>query len=259
MSETDPQQVSFKEFGRAGPAALIAALLPAIGGFVLLGSMPVVGPRLAELGGIGIALYIAVFALTSGFAILPTYAQAALGGWAFGPVVGTLAALGGFIGGSLVGYTTARAVAGDDALAPIRARPKWNAVYEAFVSPEQTLAAKLRTLGIVTLIRVPPNSPFALTNLLMSSAKVPIPAFLLGTAVGMLPRTALVVWIGSSVEALTKDSLNDARPGWLLWVGIGVSVVVLFSLAKIGDSAIRRVSGTHTPVETERVDPASQE
>lgn len=230
----------FQELGRAGPAALVAAVLPALGGFVLLGTLPVVGPFIEELGLAGMLLYAGVFALTSGLAILPTYAQAALGGWAFGPVWGTVAALAGFVGGSLVGYGVARTTTGDDAMGAVTKRPKWNAVYRAFVAEDRSPKGLLRTLGYVTLIRIPPNSPFALTNLLMASARVPLPVFVLGTAVGMLPRTALVVWIGASVQELTKDGLDDAKPGWLLWTGLGVSVAVLFALVQVADRAIRK-------------------
>jgi MFS family permease len=40
---------------------------------------------------------------------------------------------------------------------------------------------------IVTLVRLPPNSPFAITNLVLASAGVPRPVYLLGTAI-------MVVW-----------------------------------------------------------------
>lgn len=247
MSDSDDPAFKLRELGRAGPVAIIAALLPAIGGFVLLGSLPVVGPAIRDLGAIGILLYVLVFSLTSGFAVLPTYAQAALGGWAFGPVVGSFAALGGLLGGSLIGYIASRTVAGDDAIQPIKSRPLWNAVYESFVNRSPTIEGRTRTLGIITLIRIPPNSPFALTNLLMASARVPLPLFVIGTAVGMLPRTALVAWIGSTVESLTTDSLNEAKPGWFLAVAIGLSLLVLYVLAQLGHRAIKKVVQVETP------------
>ncbi|MEM8758290.1 MAG: VTT domain-containing protein [Planctomycetota bacterium] len=243
-------EVRFRDFGRAGPAAIIAAFLPALGGFLLLALLGPVSGWLNQLGWIGVGVYVAIFALTSGLAILPTYAQAALGGYAFGLVGGVPAALAGFLGGSIVGYAVARRMAGDDANAAIDRHPKWAAVRDAFVSR----TGFFKTLGIVTLVRVPPNSPFALTNLLMASVRVPRAVFLIGTAIGMLPRTAVVVWIGSQVAAqfaaapeageLTSGALREARPGWLLPVGIGLAVGVLVLLAWLGDRAIKKAIGS---------------
>lgn len=247
-AQRQPHDVRFRDFGRAGPLAVVAAVLPAAGGFALLGFMPQVSGLLNDLGSAGFVLYVVAFAVTSGFAILPTYAQAALGGYAFGLAGGIPGAMLGFVGGSVVGYTIARLTAGDDANKAIEDHPKWRAVRNAFVAQTEDPEKRgfWRTLGIVTLIRLPPNSPFALTNLLMAGVRVPRLIFLIGTAVGMLPRTALVVFIGHQVaqslgaDELTSDALKDARPGWLLPVGIGLSVAVLITLAVLGDKAIRK-------------------
>lgn len=263
-SSAEETPVRFRDFGRAGPVAVVAAFLPMAGGFLLLGFMPVVSGWLNGLGWAGVGVYVAIFAMTSGLAILPTYAQAALGGYAFGLVGGVPAALAGFLGGSILGYAAARRMAGDDANAAIDRHPKWCAVRDAFVAMDTDAgrpglqAGFWRTLGIVTLVRVPPNSPFALTNLLMASVRVPRVAFLIGTAAGMLPRTALVVWIGAQVAAefaarvaageeageLTSAALSEARPGWLLPAGIGLAIGVLVLLAWLGDRAIKRAIGS---------------
>lgn len=225
--------------------AIVAAALPAAGGFLLLGFMPAVAGFLNDLGPMGFVLYIAAFAVTSGFAVLPTYAQAALGGYAFGLAGGIPGAMLGFVGGSLIGYTMARLAAGDDANKAIDDHPKWRAVRDAFVASSER-GSFWRTLGIVTLVRFPPNSPFALTNLLMASVRVPRLIFLIGTAVGMLPRTALVVFIGWQVaqsigaDELTSDALKQARPGWVFPVGIALSIGVIVLLAVLGDKAIKK-------------------
>ncbi len=248
----EPREVRFRDFGRAGWVAVVAAVLPAAGGFLLLGFMPQVAGFLNDLGPWGFVLYVAVFAVTSGLAILPTYAQAGLGGYAFGVAGGLPGALLGFVGGSAIGYAMARLTAGDDANKAIDDHPKWSAVRDAFVARRGSRARDLaKTFGIVTLVRVPPNSPFALTNLLMASVRVPMLPYALGTAVGMLPRTALVVYIGSLVEGeISSDSIKSAQPGWLLPVGIAVAVLVLMILAWLGDKAIKRavkaeVEGAH--------------
>lgn len=240
--ETSDAPVRFRDFGRAGPMAVVAAALPALGGFALIGFMPQVASALRDLGPAGWAVYAGAFALTSGLALLPTYAQAALGGYAFGVAGGLPGALVGFVGGSLIGYAAARRSAGDDANRVIDRHRTWAAVRDAFIarSDNPGHAGFWRTLGIVTLVRLPPNSPFALTNLLMASVRVPLRVFVLGTAIGMAPRTAAVAWIGSLIQGeLSKDTLSAARPGWLLPVGIGSAVAVLLVLAWLGDKAIK--------------------
>ena len=81
------------------PLAIISLALPPIGAALLLGYLSRIGPWLQGLGGRGIALYVAGFALLGGFALLPTYAPAILGGWAFGDRTGIPAALAEWVKG----------------------------------------------------------------------------------------------------------------------------------------------------------------
>jgi hypothetical protein len=97
-----------RRLGPVGVLAMIAAALPAIGGFTLLGFLPRVSEWLQGQDGWGITIYIGGFTLLAGLALLPTYAQAVLAGYTFGLVRGTSAALTGILGASLVGYLIAR-------------------------------------------------------------------------------------------------------------------------------------------------------
>ena len=100
-----------------------------------------------------------------------------------------------------------------------------------------------KTLGMVTLLRLPPNSPFALMNLLMSSVKVPRVPFVLGTIIGMSPRTVLAVVIGAGVNELTNDELTKAVPDWVIYGGIGLTVVVMVVIGIVANRAIERLTG----------------
>jgi uncharacterized membrane protein YdjX (TVP38/TMEM64 family) len=222
-----------RRLGPVGPLAVIAATLPAIGGFAVLGTLAVVGPWLREQGPGGILIYIAGFAITSGLAILPTYAQAALGGWTFGFARGLPAALGGFLGGSIIGYVIARRASGQRVTKIIAEHAKWKAVYEALIG-----GGFFKTLLIVTLIRLPPNSPFAITNLVLAATRVPFSVYVLGTLLGMAPRTAVAALIASQLE-----QLDFARQKWLLIGGIVVGVIVLAVIGHIGNRAIAGLTG----------------
>ncbi len=231
----------FEKLGLAGWLAVVASVMPALGGFALLGTLGVVGPWLRGHEVIGVVLYVSAFALFAGLALLPTYAQAVLGGWAFGFAGGLPAALLGFFGGSLIGYEVGRRASGDRVMKLLEEHPKWKAVRDALVGGEQG-AGFWRTLGIVTLVRIPPNSPFALTNLVLSSVRVPRVAYALGTLVGMAPRTAVAVFLASEIEgSLSRDAIP--RPWWFWVSAVGVSVAVLGILYLIANRALARVVG----------------
>lgn len=231
--------VSFGEvFRRLGPAGYLAvawAALPALGGFLLLANLGTVSEWLVSHKDVGLAIYIAVFIVTAGFGLLPTYAQALLGGWAFGIALGFPAALAGFVGASMVGYVMGRLASKDRAERLIAEHPKWRAVRDALIGH-----GFWKTLGIVTLLRIPPNSPFALTNLVMASTGVSKRVFVIGTAVGMAPRTAIAVWLATQVQELTDESVP--KPMWLKIAGIASVVVVFAILYAIGDRAVKKVT-----------------
>ncbi len=238
--------------GPAGPLALVALILPPLGSIALFASMGVTGPWLRSHGSAGVGVYVGAFALLAGLALLPTYAQCALGGFAFGIAVGVPAAVGGFVGGAIIGYAIAARASGDRVMALLNDRPNWRAVRDALAGPMQSGAPGtgrtfLRTMGMVTLLRLPPNSPFALTNLVLASVKVPLWAFVAGTALGMLPRSAIAVVIGAGVKDLTEDSLKRSAPAWLWGVGLALTIVIVLALGMIANRALARVTGSRAP------------
>ncbi len=230
----------FRKLGPAGWLGVFAAVMPALGGILLLGSLEVVGPWLKDQGNAGLALYIGAFVVFAGFALLPTYAQAVLGGWAFGFALGLPAALAGFFGASLIGYELGRRASGDRAMRLLDQHPRWRAVRDALVGGEEGVGF-FKTLGIVTLIRLPPNSPFAITNIVLSSVRVPRVAYALGTLIGMAPRTGVAVFLADQIRGAAFDKDAVAKPWWY-WVGaIGSSALVIVLLYVVGSRAVARV------------------
>lgn len=238
-ARTPPETLTFREvvrrLGPAGPWALISSTVPLIGGFAVLYVMPTVGPWLQSHEGMGVALYIAGFALFSGMALLPTYAQSTLGGWAFQFRLGAVAAILGTLGGSLIGYGISRRAAGDRVVELIGTNPKWQAVYV-----ELLRSGTLRTLGIVTLLRLPPNSPFAVVNLLMSATKIPLPIYLLGTVLGIAPRTAAAAFIGAGLSEIGEKSPAER---WLMIAGIVVTIIAVIIIGHLAKRALSRMTG----------------
>lgn len=227
----------------AGPTilAVLAFVVPLVGGFTLLRYTRSVGEYLKTHQDPGIYLYAGGFALTAGLAILPTWVQAIVGGYAFGLPMGLAAALFGFGGGSLIGYEIARGASGDRVVKTIAGKPKWKAVHEAFVSGRLE-GGFFKTLGVVTLLRLPPNSPFAMMNLILAAVRVPRLPYLLGTLLGMAPRTAMWIWIGTTIPTLSDE--RPSQPRWLFIGGIVLAVGVLMVLGRLANKAIERATAS---------------
>jgi uncharacterized membrane protein YdjX (TVP38/TMEM64 family) len=223
-----------RRLGPAGVLAVLAGTLPLVGSILLFWWLTELGPWLRSHQQLGVLIYIAGFIVFAGLALLPTYAQAILGGWAFGFRVGFPAALVGFVGGALLGYVIARRATGERVVRLLDEHPRWRAVYDALLR-----GGFWRTLGIVTLIRLPPNSPFAMTNLVLAATRVPLSIFLLGTAAGMAPRTAAAVFVAQGLKELTfTESAN--RPLWI--AGLVLTVVVVVIVGLIANRAVERVT-----------------
>jgi uncharacterized membrane protein YdjX (TVP38/TMEM64 family) len=227
-----------------GPAAILAAMastLPPIGSLVLFTYIDTVGTWLRQHES-GVGIYIAGFAVLAGLALLPTYASAILGGWAFGLKLGFPAAMAGFLGASLIAYAIGRPTAATRVEAVLQSRPKWRAVRDALVG-----GSSLRCLGIVTLLRLPPNSPFALTNLVLSSSRVPLWIYALGTVVGMAPRTGLVLFVASRVRDHVASEAAKTSPWWIVAIGIAATLAVLVVIGIISKRALDRVTKGGVP------------
>lgn len=242
-----------KKLGPASWLALAAVAVPPLGGFLILGFIDTIAQWLTGHKEAGVWIYAAAFAVAAGLALLPTYSQSILGGWAFGISTGFPAALVGFVVGSAIGYAIARPVASDRVARLFAEHPRWVVVREALIG-----RGFWRTLGIVTLLRLPPNSPFAATNLVLASVRVPWVIYLVGTAVGMSPRTFAAVWLGHSLQGQftsMKLALEQDKPAWLIIGGIALTVVVVIVVlgvfGHIANQALKRVTNggeRRTPV-----------
>jgi uncharacterized membrane protein YdjX (TVP38/TMEM64 family) len=238
---TEPPSTSLaRALGPTGLLGVAWTAAPAACGTLLLVIIGPVSEWLLYHRPLGLALYTVVFVLGAGLGFLPTYAQSILGGWVFGLAAGLPAALAGFTGGGALGYAVARRVSKDRVLERIEANARARAIRDALVG-----RGPWRTFLVVTLLRLPPNSPFALTNLVMAATGVPLPAFLAGTLLGMLPRTAVAVALAAAASATGAEDIQTLvrhRGPWLLVAGVVGGMAVLGVLGAIARRALRRVT-----------------
>lgn len=235
---------------RLGPVAFLgvwSAAIPPLGSVALFYFMDDIGLWLRSHESLGVVLYAAGFAVLAGLALLPTYASAILGGWAFGMGLGYPAALAGFLGGSLIGYAVAKPTAGERVIKLIDERPKWKVVRRALLE-----SGFGRMLLIITLLRLPPNSPFAITNLVLASVRVPLGAYVIGTLVGMAPRTGIVLYLAAQISQRFSEHAKDAakadKPWWYIVAGVVLSILALVVIGFIANRALEKVTSEHKGV-----------
>ncbi|MEN9635320.1 MAG: hypothetical protein RL077_3724 [Verrucomicrobiota bacterium] len=224
----------FKRLGRAGPVGVVLSFWPPLGGFLLLAFLTDLGPWLRAHGQGGGLIYFILAGLLMGLSFLPTYSCAILAGWAFGFGAGWPLAQATITLAAVLAYAIGRWVCEDRVLTVIRERPSWQAIHGALLGQ-----AKGRTFLVVTLLRVPPTSPFALANFVLAAGRVPLLQYTLGTLVGVAPRTALGVFTGAGLEHLQFTLKSDT---WVFVAGVVATVLVCVILGSLAKRALQQMT-----------------
>lgn len=239
-----------RDLGATGILGIVWAVMPGVLGVALLYQLGPVSDWLNEHHTLGLVLYLVGFSITAGLGLLPTYAQATLGGWVFGFATGFSGALVGFTAASAIGYGIARAVSGDKVKSVLARHPQAQIIERELIG-----RGGARALMVVALLRVPPNSPFSLTNLAFASVRVPLPTYLVGTLIGMAPRTAVYVGFAAAARSSgSKDiqSFVSDGPGWWVFVGGVVLLFGVFSiLNRMASKALERYGASGAAVAPE--------
>lgn len=227
----------FRRLGPTGPLAIIAASLPAVGTAVVLVLLKKteIAPWLQSQDGVGMALYIAGYVVLAGLALCNTYAPSLVGGFAFGITKGGVGAVAGVTLAAVAAYLGLRRVSGDRVTTLIAEQPKWKAVHDALIG-----GSWRRTLAVVTLVRFS-SSPFAITNLVFAATRVHPVIYIVGTLVGIAPRTLAAVAIGASLSRWDPQASSK----WLIVTGIIITIIVLGILGNMANHAVQRVTQNH--------------
>ena len=223
-----------KELGNLTPIAFITTFLPILGSTILLIFGVPLGYWLRENWEIGMPLYLFGVLFFCGLALLPTNVIGIIGGWAFGFEFGIAVLITGVVGAAVISFLIHRRIVGDKLPEVFNQHPKAKAIYEALL--EQDL---WRTTLIIFLLRISVIMPFALTNFLMASARVPLGSYTIGTFFGMLPRSSAVVFVGAGLSELSFDNPQDS---WLIIGGIVATIISVIIIGSISSRALDRLT-----------------
>jgi uncharacterized membrane protein YdjX (TVP38/TMEM64 family) len=192
------------------------------------------GPWLRDHAALGLVTYFVVAGLLVGFSFLPTFTCAILAGWAFGFTVGWPLTVVTITAASVLAYGLGRWIARDRVVDVIAEKPAWRTVHSALLGPRSG-----RALLVVTLLRIPPASPFALSNFALAAARVPLRDYILGTIIGIAPRTAATAYAAAKLEQLQFKNVSDT---WIAVTGIVVTLAACVILGVLANRALARMS-----------------
>ena len=229
-----------KELGKLTPIAFVTTFLPIPGGLILLAFAVPLGNWLRENWEIAVPLYLLGVLIFCGLAILTTNIIGVIAGWAFSFDLGIAVLITGVVGAALISFFIHSRIVGDRLPQVFEKHPKAKAIYEALVGQSAR-----RTTLIIFLIRMSPAMPFALTNFLMASARVPVKSFIVGTFFGMLPRSSAVVFVGSGLSELSFDNPENS---WLLLFGIVATIISVIVIGNISRRALEHLTAENAHV-----------
>lgn len=224
------------ELGKLTPIAFVTTFLPFVGSAVLITFSDPISDWFKANFVVGSVVYVLFVIFFCGFALLPTNVIGVICGWAFGFWFGITLHIFAIAGAASVSYLIHRRIAGKRLTEVFEHHPKANTIYNALVKQSYW-----RTTLLICLLRLSPAMPFALTNFLMTSARVPYSSFAIGTLVGMFPRSAAVVFFGSGLAILDFDNPNDI---WLLVFGIIATIVSIIFVGVVSKRALARMTET---------------
>lgn len=228
------------DFGRLTPIALVTALLPMAGSSALVVVGYPLGNWMQANPAIGAPLFVLGVLVFCGLALLPTNLIGILAGWAFGFWGGLGLMVIGVVSSATLSYFIHLRLAGDTLTALTQRNVRAAAIHKAL-----TNEGFLKTTSIITLIRMSVVMPFAFTNFFLAAARVPISSFVIGTFLGMLPRSGAMVLLGAGLSVLTFDDFNDV---WLLAAGVPATVILIIVIGIVSRRALDKITlETSTP------------
>ena len=189
----------------------------------------------------GVAVYAVVYVAAT-LLLLPGSALTASAGFAYGPLWGTLVASPVSVLAATLAFVLGRTVARGWVARRMSGAPRFAAVDEAIGQSG---------LKIVTLLRLSPLFPFNLLNYGLGLTRVRFRDYVIGSFLGMLPGTALYVYLGSLVtsasELLSGRSSDVGTAGQVLyWTGLVATLAVTVLVSRIAKQALDRAIATAT-------------
>ncbi|MEE4194273.1 MAG: TVP38/TMEM64 family protein [Anaerolineae bacterium] len=201
---------------------IVVIVLGTVGGYYLSrcqdGICPSVENFLNGFGGWAPIIFAILYISASPIPFLATFLSAAAG-LVFGPLWGTLLAIGSATVSALVPFTLARRLGQEWVESKLKGKKLEN-IYQKAEGQGAFL--------FILMMRLIPIIPWEIQNYIAGLTKTPYTTFFFATALGIIPGTFSLVFLGSAAS----------DPGsWQFWLAIGLTVTmmglpILFSLLR---------------------------
>ena len=221
------------DFGIFGGMAGATVILPIVGSMFLLTVVYQISPWLQNNQGIGFLIFVSFMTIFSGLALLATNILGIVSGFAFKFQIGFIAQICGLAGAASLMFLLAKRYVSKNFLSTIDQKPKLKAIHHALLNE-----SIFKTLLIITLIRLSPAMPFAVTNFIISASGVSFRTFILGTVLGMPPRATALVFVGSSLSEL---NFSEPQEWWMIFLGVSATILSVIVISIVSKRALNNL------------------
>lgn len=182
------------------------------------------------LGPWGLVVFVVLY-VTAAVLLLPAFVLTLGAGAVFGVARGFVAVWVGATLGATAAFLIGRYLARGWVARRIEGNPRFTAIDDAVAR---------EGWKIVGLTRMSPAFPYGLLNYAFSVTRVSVRAFVLATAVGMVPGIAMYVYIGSLAGTLAGAGERARTPAeWALYsVGLLATVAVTVYVTRVARAAL---------------------
>lgn len=177
-------------------------------------------------------LYVGV-SILMGFALMPTTLMAFLTGY-FLSFEGTPLMIGSYLIASYIGYQVGLFLEGKKIHKNLLEKPK----VSRFLA-----SLKEKSWKLIILVRLSPILPFAVTNLVLSAIRFPIKIFLIGSFIGMIPRTLFTIYIGTKAQSLKVLIENETKTDFPYSeiIIVLLTLITIFGIGRMVRNSIKEI------------------
>lgn len=183
-----------------------------------------------ETGPAGVAVFFAAYVVST-VALLPGSVLTLVAGFAYGPVWGLAIASPASVAGATCAFLLGRTLLRGWAARKVGGSPRARAI---------DAAVEREGFKLVLLLRLSPLFPFNLLNYALSLSRVRLGTYVLASFLGMLPATALYVYLGSLAPAAAELSSAAEGGGTSRLVLYVAGLLATVAVVVIGTRAARR-------------------
>ena len=178
-------------------------------------------------------LYLAV-SILMGFALMPTTLMAFLTGYFLG-FEGIPVMIISYLIAAYIGYQLGLFLEGKKIHKNLLEKPK----IKRFLS-----SLKEKSWKLIILVRLSPVLPFSVMNLVLSAIRFPIKIFLIGSLLGMLPRTIFAIYIGTKAQTLKSLIENETQTSFPYSeiIIILLTLITIFGIGQMMKNAMREIN-----------------